>query len=345
MKKKPGPLRQLARIGAFLLLFSLLFSVVSYGLRDKRYAAAGSSIYHEPKGSIDVVFLGSSHMLNAVAPMQLWRDFGLASNNLAQNGQTLAVSYYALLEALRVQQPRLIVLDVYKIVQESLIDSDASLHYTLDCMEFGVPKLRAITDLLPPDRWGEYLFDIVAYHDRWKELTPQDFQLLDLTEKGAEALFTVEPMPDFRPIPADETAEPPQTAADYLERIVRLCRERQVELLLVAVPYGVPEPDDLHRQQSVNWVTAWAEERGVPFVNLMYRTEELGFDFGTDMADGAHVNWRGMAKVTGWLGAYLTEQYDLPDHRGEAAYASWDLTLDAYEQGLRTELSRLGLES
>lgn len=318
-------LRGAARAVAFLLLFLFLFQTVSGVLRSKSMKFAGAAIYEERRNSLDVIFMGSSHMLNAVSPVQLWDEHGIASNNLAQNGQVLPVSYYALQDALRRQKPKLVVLDVYKVVQDTLIDTKANLHFTLDNMRFGLPKLRAVFDLLPEEDRVEFLLDISLYHTRWKDLTEEDFQRTDTTERGAQALFdTFRPYEGWTVLPESETAVPAEVEIRYLEKIVELCRREEVELLLVAVPFTTPEDDEFNRQAVVNAMAGYAGDWGVPFVNLMHRTDEMCFDFSADMADVYHVNWRGMEKVTAWLGGYLAREYALPDHRGEAGYKDWD---------------------
>lgn len=334
------------RTAAFLLIFSFLFNSAAGILRSKNYASASAAFYEEPEGTVDVLLMGSSHMLNAVSPVQLWAEYGIASNNLAQNGQVLPVTYYALQEALRYQKPELVVLDVYKVVQDSLIDSKASLHYTLDNMSFGLPKLRAIFELLEPEDRAEYLLDIILYHTRWKELTEEDFQKPDTTEKGAQALFTTaRPYEGWTVLPESETAPPAEVEIAYLERIVELCRQEGIELLLTAAPFTTPEDDDLNRQAAVNAVTGYAEAWGVPFVNLMHRTEEMDFDFSTDMADTYHVNWRGMEKVTAWLGDYLEGHYSLPDHREEASYSRWDEAVPVWRDWMDSQLAAAGAEA
>lgn len=318
-------LRGAVRAVAFLMLFLFLFQTVSGVLRSKSLKFASAAIYEERRNSLDVIFMGSSHMLNAVSPVQLWTEHGIASNNYGQNGQVLPVSYYALQEALRRQKPKLIVLDIYKVVQDTLIDTKANLHFTLDNMRFGLPKLRAVFDLLPEEDRVEFLLDISLYHTRWKDLTEEDFQPTDTTERGAQALFnTFRPYEGWDVVPESETAVPVEVELDYLERIVDLCRGEKVELLLVAVPFTTPEDDEFSRQATVNAMAAYAAEWDVPFVNLMHRTDEMGFDFSADMADVYHVNWMGMEKVTAWLGDYLAREYELPDHRGEAKYRDWD---------------------
>lgn len=321
---------------AFLVVFALLFSFVSGVMRNKQYRTT-RVIYDEPKHSVDVLFMGSSHMLNAVSPMDLWAEHGIASLNYAQNGQVLPVTYYALQEALRYQSPKLVVLDIYKVVQDSLIDSKASLHFTLDNMTFGLPKLRAIFDLLPAEDRAEYLVDLLAYHSRWSELTEEDFRPKNTFEKGAEALFSVDDRSGFEVLPVTETAPPVAVALEYLEKIINLCREEGIDLLLIATPFTTPEEDDLSRQQVVNAMAEYAAEQDLPFLNFMHEVEAMDFSFATDMADMYHVNLAGMKKVTFHLGEYLTAHYDLPDHRNDSAYASWHSDYEDYKAYLHSK--------
>lgn len=339
-QKKGSSLRHVVGTVCFLVIFALLFQWVSGVLRGRPAVGSNASLYEEPRQSLDVLFMGSSHMLNAVSPIQLWEEQGIPSNNLGVNGQVLPVTYYALQEALRYQKPKVIVLDVYKVVQDSLIDSKGSLHATLDGMSWGFPKVQAAFDLLPHGERAEFLLDIIVYHDRWKLVTGEDFLPADTTEKGAQALFTVEqPYAGWEVLSVEETAPPAQVEIDYLEKIIDLCEKEGIPLLLVAVPYTTPEQDDLSRQAVVNGMAAYAAEKGIPYLNLMHRTGEMDFDFSTDMADMYHVNWRGMEKVTALLGEYLAQNYDLPDRRGEAHYAAWEDALAEYHAYLEEQIS------
>ena len=326
-----GKINNILRAGAFLLLFLALFHYASGVLRDKQYAFSTAPFYQESPGKLDVLFMGSSHMLNGVSPLVLWESQGIPSANLGQNGQVLPVTYYALREAFRWQKPEVVVVDVYKVVQDSLIDSNAALHFSLDHMRPGLPKLQAVFDLLPAGERAEYLWDIILYHTRWKELEGSDFRPADTLEKGGQALFSTKaPYPGWQVVPESQTAPPAQVQIDYLEKIVELCRKEDTGLLLVALPYTTPEDDPLDRQAAVNSVAAYAQELGVPFVNMMYHVEEMGLDFTTDMADVYHLNWRGMGKATNWLGEYLAGHWGLPSRRADPAYQAWEDALPPY---------------
>ena len=291
---------------AFLLLFAALFRAVSGVLEDKIYRNEMAALYAAPRGTVDVLILGSSHPLNAVDAVQLRKEFGIRAVNFAQTGQVLPQTWYALQEALRFQTPKLVVLDVYKAVQDSRIDSPATMHHTADYMRAGLPRLRMIFDLLPPGERAEYLFDLIAYHTRWKQLTAADFAPPDVSAGGTQALDGVyRPWDGWQVLDESVTAPAAAVELEYLDKIVALCEKKNIPLLLLCVPFTTPEQDELNRQAVVNGMADYAAEKGVPYVNLMHRTGELGFDFSTDMADVYHVNRQGMRKVTAWLGAYL----------------------------------------
>ena len=330
-------IKPLLRTAVFLWVLLALLEQVSSLLRGNNYAFANEDFYLQRRGAFDVIMMGSSHMLNAVAPMQLWEEHGIPAYNFAQNGQTLPVTYYQLQEALRRQSPRVIVLDVYKAIQESLTDSEASLHASLDGMPLGRAKLQTVFELVPRGERAEFLLDVIRYHSRWKELSRKDFMPRDPVEKGAQALFSHSAHPDFQAMPAYVTAPGAEPALAYLEKIAALCREERVELLLVVTPFTTAEDDDMNRQQVANAMAGWAAERGIPYLNMLHLTDEIGFDYAVDMANPSHPNWLGMEKITAWLGDYLAAHYELPDRRGESGCLDWERDLERYNAYLREE--------
>jgi len=62
--------------------------------------------------------------------------------------------------------------------------------------------------------------------------------------------------------------------------------------------------------------------------NMLYR--EMGLDFTQDFYDKSHVNVLGANKFTDYLAAYLDEAYDLPDHRDDESYESWNSLYEKY---------------
>ena len=58
--------------------------------------------------------------------------------------------------------------------------------------------------------------------------------------------------------------------------------------------------------------------------------------FAPSGLNGDHLNYYGAAKITRWLGDFLSDA--LPDHRGEAAYAAWDRDLAALPERIQAKI-------
>ena len=318
--KRGRTLRRLVAAVCFCALFCALFAGATQLLRNKDSAGAILSLYEEPRDSLDVIFIGSSHILNGAFPLELWHEYGIASNNLGQHGQSIPISYYMAQEAIRTQHPDLIVLDAYMLYYPDLIyEGDGNSHKSIDNMAWAAPKLRAIFDLFTwEDRW-DYLVPLSFYHTRWKELTAEDFAPIDTTGKGCEVRLETTAYDPVEPVDPDYTQPLSETALEYFDRLVELCRTEGVELVLVCAPFLATA----EQQGQMNAVGEVAQAYGLTYWNFLTRLEEIGFDPETDLYDYSHLNANGALKFTRALGAELAA-LGVPDRRGEAAYAGWD---------------------
>ena len=101
------------------IIGSLLFAVITlamlYGtanlLRDRETTLA--DLYSEEKGSIDMVIVGSSHVNNGIIPNIFWEENGISATNAYSWAQPTWTAYYYIREALRVQDPDIVILDLY----------------------------------------------------------------------------------------------------------------------------------------------------------------------------------------------------------------------------------------
>ena len=90
---------------------------------------------------------------------------------------------------------------------------------------------------------------------------------------------------------------------EYFDKIVDLCREEDVSLLVVNIPYNQGEMD----QKVANWVERYAKEKGFDFYN-MFRDESLNIDYEKDFCGGSHLNRTGATKVSEALAKYIVMQ-------------------------------------
>ena len=218
------------------------------------------------------------------------------------------------------------MIDLYAVDGESKVN-EQYLHNFTDEMPFSMLKVQMVWDLLEPEKRIEYLFNLSLYHSRWEELGREDIKPVAGLEKGAELReeVTINVPPTL--IPPDEYDPTERLNKQYLQKIIDLCKEQNMDIILMYIPYTMPEGD----QQVANWGYAIADKNDIPYLNFVY--EDLDINYATDCADEAHhLNASGAKKVTDYLGKYIKEHYDLSDHRNDQAYAFWHEDYDEYRQ-------------
>lgn len=329
--------RHILSAAAFLVVLLLLLAGLN---RVFEYKGSREKLtpFFERAGQLDVLFFGDSHACSALYPMELWADYGIASYNLSNYNLTIPISYWVMRNALRVCQPEVVVLDVNQVWEQAkLCASSSDMHTALDGFPLSRTKLEAIFDLTDDplftddkghryqDLRPEFIFPLIKYHTRWNDLSMQDLKPLYNQELGGERNIAVA-------LPA--AYEITGAAADeqgfgflYLRRFIKDCQSQGIRVLLTNLPY--PCPNNNEEQLYTNAVVNTAEEYGVEYLDFVYMDQIV--DYSTDCYDFAsHLNPSGAWKVTDFIGQHLSETYGLPDHRGEAAYASWASEYAAY---------------
>ena len=133
-------------------------------------------IYGNTDDKLDVVLLGSSHMNSGINPNILWNQYGITSFNYATGGQPIDVTYYILKDVVKYHKNPIVVVDLYYLGLTDEFGAEGYVRNALDNLKFSFNKVDAIINCTPPNQWVDYLFPIFKYHDRWKELTKNDFE-------------------------------------------------------------------------------------------------------------------------------------------------------------------------
>lgn len=289
---------------------------------------------NQEKDSLDVVFIGTSHLLYGIDPMYLYGKTGITSYVISGPGTRFDLTYLALQKVLKTQSPKFVFMDVsgshYAGQQkESLI------HKSLDELPISPGKIEyAFTSGNSKLTPLEALFPFFRYHSRWATLRKEDFQYLtgnleytfvrghyisDLTE-AVEMTFYEE-----------IEYEMSERNEDYLKRIVDLCREKEIDLILGKVPspsWQKTVSDEIAKE---------AQNLGVEYWELFYNMEEIGIDPQTDYTDEDHLNQYGAEKMTDYMKEYLLEHYEFEDKRG--SNQRWDSDYELYQEHVKEILS------
>lgn len=291
------------------------------------------SFYEEEKNQIDVIFIGSSHAYSSFSPMELWNDTGISSYNLGSSSQSIPCSYYLIKECIRTQHPKVIVLESYGAKYDADYVSEPRLHVAIDGIPYNETKWELFTEFLPRtmnfhERLN-YYFPIISFHSRWKDLKPEDFNPQNIFLKGYHISGVIK-----------EQAEPQlelgktevySGTLEYLQRIIDLCDENEVELILCNTPMGMNKKY-AETNQKVNTLFEYVSARNIACINFELLREEIGLDYRRDFRDNEHLNMYGMRKIHTYLSDYLMQNYELGDHRNDPAYQKWNDDYKSYEE-------------
>lgn len=330
--------RKLFNIVSFLItIFLTGFILIKLtDLMERKSSDEKYEDFWKQEEDFDVLFFGTSHVINAVFPMEMWNDYGIVSYNFGGHGNQIPTTYWVMENALEKTTPKVAVIDCYGMEQPMKSSYKFSLmHISFDTFPLNRTKIAAIWDLLDDPAVEkiedenlesrsriELLWNYSVYHSRWSEMKQEDFKPDILYEKGAESRYAVV-KGELSRIPVDEKMESGSTGDIYLRKIIESCQERGIEVVLTYLPYPAPES----HQMAANYVYDVAEEYGVDYINFL----DLDvINYKTDLYDAAsHLNPSGARKVSKYLGEYLSKNKKIPDRRLDSRYAEWK---DDYEE-------------
>ena len=338
-------IQRICSIGLVLVLSLSFLALAGRILERKTSVQKNGEFLEEARlGHVDALFLGSSHVVNGINPVQLYEEHGITSFNLGGHGSILPVSYWTLVNALDYCTPRYVFIDTFMIEEDYHVldvmngwQTDAAmenavgqLHEVLDFLPLTRNKLRALQDLIAdPVTKASFVFDLIAYHDRWQTLTEEDYHPHRFANGlfGCELRYDVDSaIQEFELIPPEERMEEETEGVRYLRRMIELLQERGIAPILIQVPYA--EHPDYQRAANAGYILA--EEYDVPYVNMAYVPELINAH--ADLSSQTHLSAIGARKVTEYMGEVLST-LALPDHRGEPGYEKWNQrVLDWHEQ-------------
>lgn len=329
---------RLINIGlSLLVLLSILFSlfkVFSFKYADGIYDL--EMLYKQPDNSIDVLFLGSSHVFENVNTGLLWTEYGYAAYDLCGSIQPIWNSYYYLNEALKTQNPSVVVLDVFSMTLSDEYSDYSRIVKNTQGMKLSEDKIEAIKASSRKKEVISHVLEYPTFHSRYDgDISREDFfgrpkdVYLGNDWKGYLPNFGHQSFekPVIRTSSKDVPI--PEKNFKYLKKIVELTADKEIPLVLIVGPYVInADGNDYESQISIyNKVKSYAEENNVLFIDYNNYYDDIGLDFSKDYADYEHLSYDGANKYTRFLANSLLSKYNLADHRGDSAYGTYDRML------------------
>lgn len=336
------------KVICFLLIFIFLVYVISkifvpkwITAEDNRMTYIIKGFYEEPKNSLDVVFMGNSDVYRGISPIVLWDEYGIASYNFVSSGQRMWTAYYLMVECLKYQKPDLIVLNMDSAFNESS-SSESNYRKVFDNMKLSKNKINAITDSSFRNSKKEmltYILPLARFHSRWNELKDYDFQDAFKSEKydfkGMDLCVDVKSYNfDNEYMKKDHSEEKiGSKCSKYLEKMVKLCKDNNIELLLIEIPSAESWSYDLS-----NKTQEFADKHDLKFIDMNLNYKDFGFDWKTDTPDGGdHLNVYGAEKVSKYIGKIIQEEYNIPNRKNDENYKSWYKSSELYHEEIIKE--------
>ncbi len=358
MKTNHKLIRALALILPLCLVVAIL--ICATPILQPKYITASpeGSLTEEYYDSVketnhDVLFIGDCEVYESFVPAILWEEYGISSYVRGGAQQLVWHSYYMLEDALRYETPEIVVFNVLAL-KYGEPQKEAYNRLALDGMEWSPVKVDAINaSMTEEESFTSYVWPLLRYHSRWNELSAEDFKYAfsdKPTISDSGYLMQTDIVPE---IPTGEEPRPlidpalPTTAMAYLDRMAALCKEKDIELILIKAPTNAV---------AYHWYDEWetqiveyAAENGLAYYNFIPKADEIGIDMSTDTYDaGVHLNVYGAEKLTRYFGQILAKDHGAPDRRENTALSEiWNGRVAAYNErkAQKSEISQNKRES
>lgn len=300
--------------------------------RDTYYDFIHSSL------NSDILFIGTSHMARAISPMELWDTEGYTSYVLAAAGNGVERNNAILEMALDYTKPKLVVLDADQYWLTDELDYQVKRYHVFsDSFPLSGTKIKTTSEVFEDNSARtELLFPWFVYHNRWSELQRNDFYPADVSRCYKGSYYYADIGAANLPKEKKKKGNPGEMEGKGLteiEKFIQKCRDNNIEVLLVTLPYSADHKQRLGGMK----IAEVASEYGVNYIN--FNEQEFFVDERTDFSDPSHMNISGARKMTEFLGRYISERYDVPDRRTEKEYSDkWNEDYQAYYELLKEKM-------
>ncbi len=311
------------RTAAFLLVFLLVYFIADGVLSTKTEDGVGTlnKYYALPRDTVDVLFVGSSHIGMNLDPAQMMDEEGIAGYALWSGMQPVWNSYYFVKEALTKQTPKVIVAEVFLCGTDIEFSDEATALKSIQAMKFSMNKINAALTSFPTwQKAVEALWGMPYYHTRYGELTNDDISFLkpqdtsiqtmshDMKRVIAQDMLDYENIAETHPLAAKQET--------YLRKLIDLCEANNIPLVLLISPFRATYDEAVR----LNRVEEIGRETGTAVLNYLKLYRNEGIDPEKDFYDEGHMNIEGVKKFTHSLGKRLKSDFDLPDRRADDAH-------------------------
>ncbi len=324
------------RLRQFISLISLLIMLIAadrlltYALEPMSrsdYFLHDMEEFRRSGENIDMLIVGNSRSVHGFDPLIFEEELGLHNvYNASVLGQQISSKYYIAESVIRNFDPRIVIFDVeWQSLNDFGTDRTQSKLLGLDRLT-GLTKLRYIFEAFDvsemiyafskPYRFRDNLFNkkIIANNIRLKNwlhrthYSENYYGTVKGYDKGSacsEKPFPIYRLGTFNPEDFSEASK------GYLDRIVALCKSRNIRLFLVSPPISTMLQLNIGNYQEANdYYKSYAKENGVAYHNMnMLKNKDVIFNDGV-FFDRGHLCVTGTAAATKLYAQIIRDEFE-----------------------------------
>lgn len=328
-------MKKIIKIISFILIacgvILLTYKVLSWKDTTGAYISSIEQLKNTPDNTIDVVFVGSSHVYCGVAPHVLWEDAGISAFDLSISGMDRYSAYYHTKHMLKTQRPKVVAVDLFPIIFDKHEDL-ANEYRNMMSMPFSrnaVELVSAYSELNkaeveeePQKIASDYLTRWPIIHTRYKELQKGDFfKTPENTYIRGEGLnFGISGVDLSVTRSYTDAGDLTKEQMQWLDSFIDLADEYGFRLVFFVCPYSAQYRDMLLINAAGEYVSG---RDNVTYINEIF-DNSYKLDCEKDFYDFGHLNAEGAKKHTRWLYKKVLKQLNLKNHKGDPKYIAWE---------------------
>lgn len=251
-------------------------------------------LYYMEKNSLDVLFMGSSHVYCTFIPDIFEESWGCSAFNLTSGNQNVIQTYYNLKEALRFQKPKVVVFDAYSLNNvdnwQPSNDFNSFKILNLDGMRMGKVKMEAVKAQMLPENVIKYYAVISRTHANWEDFKNIRTQLkrkfhhsVDEDYKGydgVKAEMTPETRRGYKQMEGiPEEYEICDNQKKHFDMMAQLCRDNDIRLVVVMAPILKEWRQHTDYESRHRQIKEMTDKNGVFFLDYNFIYDRLGLNF------------------------------------------------------------------
>ena len=335
-------IRNIIRIICFILIFVILFPMVSDTLSPKNYQWKNfRGFYSEERDSLDLVYIGGSACYMSWVPYTAWENSGYTSYALGTSS-FMSFAYMPLVkEVLAYQDPQFLIIDarpfVYTYselsgcVTSGITFINSLKAYSTNRLTAAMKCYDMYKQVSAAGEWtggeetiGSMLFDVERFHGFWNQLD-RSFFAPDADERQynySKGFYGVKENKELELTDNSDIKTMRETNADALADLTDLLDyldEKNIKALFVVAP----SKETADQKEEYNYLASVIENRGYGFLDANDYLSAMGIDGAKDFWNQSHLNIYGAEKYTKFLTKYVNENYDITPMHSEKTESSW----------------------